>query len=123
MADNFIQGRRTIRRSVLSSVPGNPMAPPQGGRQNRSVRLWDLGDGKLNSTKEKLRNVYHAGLASVDRMEAHKADIAKSGRFTETGVNDEALRFAASDLAPSFHRGRLAIKKAREEAQTLRGKI
>jgi len=117
------QGRRTIRRTFgLPAAPGNPMVPVDG-RQNRNIRMGSLGDGKPGSTVERLRQFYLGSLDSVDRMEAHKADVAKSGKFTAAGVGDEVLKFATSELAPSFHQGRLAIKKAREEAQTLRNKI
>ena len=121
--DDFVtpQGRRTIRRSVPNPL-GNPMVP-QDGRQNRNIRMWTIGDGKPGSTKEKLRQVYHNALADVDRMGAHKSDAARSGKFTEAGLSDEALGFAASELAPSFKRGRVAIEKARAEAAALRDKI
>src|SRR5262249_44951067 len=125
MADDFVppQGRRTIRRTVgLPNAPGNPMVPVDG-RQNRNIPMWTLGDGKSGSAKERLRSVYHDGLRSVDRMGAHKAEVAKSGKFTAAGVNDEALRFATSELAPSFARGRNAINAARREAKELRDKI
>src|SRR5262245_34288690 len=121
--DDFVtpQGRRTIRRSVPNPL-GNPMVP-QDARQNRNVRMWTLGDGRPGTTKEKLRQVYHGALADVDRMGAHKSDAARSAKFTEAGLSDEALRFAASELAPSFKRGRVAIQKARAEAAALRDKI
>src|SRR5262245_54712542 len=125
MADDFVppQGRRTIRRTFgLPGAPGNPMVP-RDGRQNRNIRMWTLGDGKPGSTKERLRSVYHDGLRSVDRMEAHKADAAKSGKFTAACFNDEALRFATNELAPSFARGRNAINAAKREAKELRDKI
>src|SRR5262249_18630197 len=51
--------------------------------------------------------------------------VTRPGRESSLrpGSATRRLRFATSSLAPSFHQGRLAIKKAREEAQALRGRI
>jgi hypothetical protein len=118
---NQIQGRRTIRQNV-PRVGGNPMAPVDG-RENRNIRLWDLGDGKPGSTTEKLRQVYHGALNSVDRIEAHKAEVQKSGKFTATGITDDVTRFVLGEAAPTFRRGRNAIHAAKREAKELRDKI
>jgi len=118
---NQIQGRRNIRKNV-PRLGGNPMAPVDG-RENRSIRMWDLGDGKPGSTTEKLRQVYHGALNSVDRIEAHKAEVQKSGKFTPTGITDDVTRFVLSEAAPTFRRGRNAIHAAKREAKELRDKI
>src|SRR5262249_15877507 len=118
---NQIQGQRTIRQKV-PQMGGNPMVPVDG-RENRNIRMWDLGDGKPGSTVEKLRQVYHGALVSVDRVIKHKLGALNSGKFTPAGAADDTLRFATSSLAPVFHQGRFAIEKAREEAHALRNKI
>ena len=63
MANSTIQGRRTVREGI-SRLGGDPMALA-GDRENRAIRLWDLGDGKPGSTVERLRQTYHGALASV----------------------------------------------------------
>ena len=127
MADdsNFVrpQGRRTIRRTVgLRSGPGNPMVPVDG-RPNRNIRMWTLGDGKPDSTVEKLRHAYHGALGSVDGIEAHRAEIQKSGKFTSSGIADDMTRHVLSNSTPVFKRGRNAIDAAKREAKELRDKI
>src|SRR5215470_13079347 len=87
MADDFVrpQGRRTIRRIVgLPSGPGNPMVPVDG-RPNRTIRMWDIA-AKPGSTNKRLLQTYHGALGSIDRIEAHKAEVQKSGKFTPTGI-------------------------------------
>src|SRR5262249_16196628 len=51
--------------------------------------------------------------------------VTRPGRESSLrpGSATRRLRFASSSLAPSFHQGRLAIKKAREEAEGVGGKI
>jgi len=96
---------------------------PVDGRSNRNIRMWDLGDGKPGSTVERLRQFYHGSLDSVDRIETHKAEVQKSGKFTPTGIADDVTRFILSDSAPVFKRGRNTIDAAKREAGELRDKI
>jgi hypothetical protein len=124
MADHFIppQGRRTIRQRHGLSAPGNPVVPA-GGRENRSIPMWGLGEGAPGSSKEKLRRAYLDALVAVDKIEAHRAEAMASGKLTPAGVNDDTLKFAASQLAPAFKRGRHVIDAAKAEAKALRAKI
>jgi hypothetical protein len=115
-----IQGRRTIRRNVPKV--GNPLEPADG-RQNRNIRMWDLGEGRLGSHKEKLRVAYLGALDAVDQIEAHRAAAMASGKLTPAGVTDDALNFATSELAPAFKRSRHVIDVAKAEAKGLREKI
>jgi hypothetical protein len=115
------QGRRTIRRAD-PVVVHNPMVPVDG-RLNRAIRMWDIGDGQPNTTKEKLRQVYLGALDAVDRVGARKAEAVKSGKLTSAGVKDDTLQFALVELTPVFKRGRNIIDKAKREAQELRSKV
>jgi len=72
-----IQGRRTIRNNAPKLA--DP-AVPANHRENRNIRLWDLGDGNPGSTTEKLRQVYHGALNSVDRIEAHRVRCRNPAR-------------------------------------------
>jgi hypothetical protein len=58
---------------------------------------------------------YLDALAAVDAMEDHKAEARKSGAFTDKGINADALKFAASRLAPILHLGRQTIMAAKKE--------
>jgi hypothetical protein len=124
LADNIArpQGRRTIRRPAPSVTPGNPMMPA-ASRQPRNIRMWDLGDGAPGTTKERLRLAYNAALNAVDSIEARKADTLRSGKFTPSGAADDALKYALTDLVPSFKRGRDTIQTAKREVASLRDKI
>jgi hypothetical protein len=96
---------------------------PAGGRENRSIRMWGLGEGPANSTKERLLLAYHAALDAVDRVGERKSEALKSGKFTEQGVADSVAQFALSELTPVFKRGRNVIDAARREAKGLRDQI
>jgi hypothetical protein len=96
---------------------------PVSGRQPRSIRMWDIGDGAPGTTKEKLRLAYHAALDAVDAIEARKADALKSGKLTATGAADDALQYALSELVPTFKQGRNTIDAAKAEVRSLRDTI
>jgi hypothetical protein len=107
MIDEFTmpKGRMTVRRS--------------GGRR---VRLWELG-GSNNPTIKQLETAYLSSLDAMDRAEARKAEALKSGKFTPSGANDDALQFALTELVPLFKRGRNVIEQAKREAKALRDKV
>jgi hypothetical protein len=48
---------------------------------------------------------------------------AASGQFTETGLLEDAKKFALTKLAPALHRGRQEIAGAKREAQAKRAKL
>jgi hypothetical protein len=120
MADNNPQGRRTIRQRD-NALP-NPLAP-QAGRQNPNIRMWSLGEGPANSTKERLRQVYHEALGAVDQIGAKRAEIVNSGRYTAAGVTQNVTDYALAQMAPRFKRGRNTLEAAKAEAKALREKI
>jgi len=117
---NRIEGRRTIRKNTPKIH--NPMIPADG-RRNREIKMWDAGTGAEGPFKEKLRAAYLGALDAVDRVEAHRTKAMASGNLTAAGVNDDTLKFAASQLAPAFSHGRRVIDAAKAKAKSLRDKI
>jgi hypothetical protein len=85
--------------------------------------MWDLGEGAAGSIKERLRASYLESLDAVDKAEARRSQAMANGKFTPAGVTDDVLGFAASQLAPSFKRGRHVIETAKNQAKALRDKI
>jgi hypothetical protein len=85
------QGRRTIRRAD-PVVVHNPMVPIDG-RLNRAIRMWDIGDGQPNTTKEKLRQVYFGALDAVDRVGARNLR-----RLSRASLRQPASRTTLSSL-------------------------
>src|SRR5262245_33805875 len=87
-----------------------------------SISLWTL-DPKPGSTLAQLEQSYLGALEAVDRVAAHKSRARGSGRFTDAGINDDALQFATSKLAPVLHRSRQTIAKAKQEAAERRAQL
>jgi hypothetical protein len=88
-----------------------------------NMKLWDL-DAAPGTILANLENkAYLAALDAIDKLEAHRAEAAKSGQFTEAGLTENAKKFALTQLAPALHRGRLEIAAAKKEAAELRNKL
>jgi hypothetical protein len=105
------KGRQTIRKGASALADGP------------SMRLWDI-ESAPGSTLEKLeQHSYLAALDAVDQLEAHRAEAAASGTFTETGLIQSARQFALSKLVPSLHRGRQQVAAAKREAAEKRSKL
>jgi hypothetical protein len=106
-----VRGRQTLRKG------GSAL------RDGASMRLWDV-EAPPGSTAAALETrAYTAALNSLDELESYRAKSAASGKFTETGLQEDAKRFAASTLAPVLHRGRLEIAAAKKEAAERRAKL
>src|SRR5262245_20100211 len=104
------KGRRTIRRV------------PSANREPRRSSPWAF-EPKENTTLAKLERVYLDALESVDAIEDRKKAAVDSKKFTDDGIVDYVLQFAASTLAPRLHRARLAVEAAKQEAQARREKL
>jgi hypothetical protein len=115
-----VKGRLRIRGDAPNMLPGNPLQPEP--RLSPIVGLWPF-DPKPGSVLERLGKTYDDALAAVKASEDHKAEAKKSGIFTDAGLNADALKFAASTLAPKLHRARQAIVQAQKEAAERRAKL
>jgi hypothetical protein len=113
----IIRGRGTIRKAGPGGV--NPLQP---SRENRRIRPWDL-EAKPNTTAARLLKHYLGALDAVDAVTAHKAEAAKSGRFTDAGLGDEMLGFVRTGAVATLKRGRDAITAARREVAAQREKV
>jgi hypothetical protein len=106
-----VKGRQTLRRGASAL------------RDGATMKLWDI-EAPPGSTAAALESrAYAAALDSLDKLETHRAAAAASGKFTETGLQEDARRFAVSTLAPTLHRGRLEIAAAKKEAAERRAKL
>jgi hypothetical protein len=108
-------------------APKGRMTVRKGGsalKDGATMRLWDFGEAPAGSTMSKLENrAYSAALDAIDKLEAHRAEVAKSGRYTDSGVAEEVRRFALSELVPGLHRGRQEVAAAKREAAERRLKL
>lgn len=111
MADFKPKGRRTIRRKL-----------PGTDTQSRHVGLWDIS-AEPGTTLAGLESAYLFGLEAVDRVEARKTANIKSGKFTETGVTDDAQKFTFENIVGPLHRARTTVLKAKSELAGRRAKL
>jgi hypothetical protein len=89
---------------------------------SRPIKLWPF-NSKPNTTIARLEHAYITGLDAVDQIEARTRSSAASGKLTEDGVKDDALKFAMSNLIPNLHRARTTIKKAKAEVAERKSKL
>ena len=114
------KGRQYIRNEASSNLPcGDPLAPTSS-RPNRRIRLWELESE--NHTVRSLERAYLQALAEVDKLSAHRADIAKSEDLTDTGKRTAITRAALQSTA-TLKAARNAINKARDHAAELRKQV
>ena len=104
------KGRPTVRKVRPS------------GRQPRWIDLWDLRP-KAGSTLERLERVYLTALEAIDQHEQRLAEARSSGKFTNPGLVDHSLTFAASTLMPRLYRERQAVEQAKAAVADRRVKL
>ena len=115
------KGRETIRqRKGVGALASDPMQPDPP--LSRAVGLWTF-DPKPNTTLAKLQDAYLGALEAVDQVEARRSEARSSGKFTDDGIKDDVLAFAAAQLAPKLYRHRRTIDQARKEAKEQRKKM
>jgi hypothetical protein len=105
------RGRHTIRRNTPSN------------RSPRYIEPWVLPQSKPGSTLAKLEAAYLSALEAVDAVEARKAEAIASKKFTDEGVANDVLQFAASKLAPKLKRARQTVEAAKAELAALHEKL
>jgi len=98
-----IRSRHTIRRN------------PPTDKAARIIEPWAFEKAAPNTALAKLERSFFTALESVDALEDRVTENKKSGKFTEIGMAEDALNFAASKLAPSLKRAKLAVDTVREE--------
>jgi hypothetical protein len=106
-----VKGRMTIRRETSSSLPGGNPLNPTPSRPNRRTRLWEF-ESKPGTTIARLEKAYLDAFDVVDKLDAHRDEATKSGKFTEDGLRDTVLQ-AALQSTSTLKAGRNAIAKAR----------
>src|SRR5262245_31183465 len=104
------KGRPTVRKT------------PTSGHQTRRLDLWDL-QPKPGSTLERLERVYVTALEAIDQHEQRLAEARSSGKFTNSGLIDHTLTFAASALMPRLHRERQAVEQTKAAVADRRAKL
>src|SRR5262245_51035289 len=104
------KGRPTVRKT------------PMSGHRTRRLDLWDL-QPKPGSTLERLERVYLTALEAIDQHEQRLAEARSSGKFTNPGLVDHSLTFAASTLMPRLYRERQAVEQAKAAVADRRAKL
>lgn len=105
-----VKGRRKI---LAKDVPG---------RENREIRMWTL-ESKPGSTLEALERAYLGAIAAVDSAESTGRNLVADKRYTEEGARDQFRSHILQESVPAFHRGRLAINRARQELDQKRATL
>jgi len=105
------QGRVSVRKN-----------PNPNGPAPRRTHLWSFGDQQPGTTMAKLKDIV---LASdlIDRLENESSEARASNKFTEDGLRDHVLNFAATKVAPALYRNRQKLAAAKQEAAAQREKL
>jgi len=107
----IVRSRHTIRKN------------PPASRDPRLIEPWVLAEAEPDTPLAKLEHAFRSALESVDLIEEHKFKARQSNKFTDAGIVDDALKFAASKLAPTLKRAHLAVERARAEVVSRREKL
>lgn len=91
-------------------------------RQARFGAVW-LDPPPAGSAAAKLYEHYTGAFRLSDAVKARRAELKASGKFTDSGVVDQAKAFALNEVVPPLKRARDAIAKARRDVEALQGAI
>jgi hypothetical protein len=106
-----VRSRHTVRRN------------PSSNREVQYLEPWVYPEAKPDTPLGKLETAFFASLKSVDALEDYTKEIAASGKYTTEGIASNALEYAASKLAPSLKRAKLAVDRVREELAAKRATL
>src|SRR4051812_32551717 len=83
-------------------------------------RMWPFSNS--SKTMQALEAGYRFSIDARRQIDGQRAQLAGTGKFTRDGVAAEVKRFA-TEMLPNVAKGRLALKRARDQVQGRRERI